>query len=157
MLRMPSMRSGSYSGLALGALMLAGACVCLHADLERVDVRVQSIRVQPGRPSADQPISVYALLRNAGSAQAGNIYITVEIRRGEEVVRKISDIPVLSELPRSGIGLSVPLSVGQLPEGDYRIRVWVTPSEDEGENRGASVHLHVFEKSKSSSTVYGSY
>lgn len=126
--------------LPLTSLMLLGAACCapLDAEVSRADVRVESIRVQPDRASAADPVTVYAMLRNAGSGQAENIFISVEIKQKDRRVRKIEEVPVLSELPHSGAGLSIPVAIGKLAAGDYTAEVWVLES-----NQYASASFHV--------------
>lgn len=97
----------------------------LHAALP--DLEIESVKVQPERPSASTPVAVIGSIRNNGSVPAGGFYVTLFIHKGSKVVKTIEDVPVLGSLPHQGSGLSVPVNAGRFPEGEYGVVMRVDP------------------------------
>lgn len=111
----------------MGFVFLMMGRVCLAQT--RIDLQVESLQIQPPRPVPVQPVEVTAIIRNNGSEPAVNFYLALEIKRDGKRVRLIDDIPVLSHLPRSGSGLSIPMSVGNLSAGSYEAVAIVDPND----------------------------
>ena len=97
----------------------------LFAQTSRIDLEIESIQIQPPRPSSKQPVLVAARIRNNGSEPAENLFVSVTLRRGAERIRTIKDVPVLSHLPRMGSGLSESVEIGTLAPGSYEIEMKV--------------------------------
>jgi hypothetical protein len=114
-----------FWGIISGFLIAHGVC---HAQT-RVDLQVEALQIQPSRPVSKQPVEITASIRNNGSEPAENFYLSLEIKRDGKRVRVIDNIPVLSRLPRSGSGLSIPVSVGKLSSGSYEAVATVDPDD----------------------------
>ena len=134
-----------WAGLGV-MCVLTGACPAF-ADYSSIDLEIESIQVQPPRPKAGIPLTLAAVIRNNGSQSAASFYIAVSVRKSEKLVRAIQQIPVLSTLPRMGSGKSVPVDIGNFPEGDYEVIVTVDPekkvkeTDEENNIRKASFHV----------------
>ena len=117
------------------------------ADFPRIDLEVESIQIQPGRPHAGEPLTVLAVMRNNGSQSADSFDIAVRVHQGQTLVRAIEKVPVLSSLPRGGVGQSIPVQIGKLPEGDYQVTVEADPennlTETTEENNARAENFHV--------------
>ena len=105
---------------------LLGFAVPLHAAT-RVDLQIESIQIQPPEPTTVKTVTVVASIRNNGSQAVENGTLSVTLKKDGKKIKTIEDVPVLSSLPRSGAGLSVPLSLGKLQPGDYETVVTVDP------------------------------
>lgn len=114
-----------FLGMTIAFLITGGVCLAQT----RIDLQVESMQIQPPRPVSGQPVEVTATIRNNGSESAENFYLSMEIKRDGRRVRMIDNIPVLSNLPRSGSGLSIPVSMGSLSAGGYEVVVIVDPSD----------------------------
>lgn len=118
-----------------------------------MDLQVESVRIQPARPAASDPMTVYAILKNSGSEPVFNFYVSVNIYQSGKLMKQVEDIPVLSELPRSGIGLSVPVEIGNFQEGEYKIEFFVDSrnqiTETSEDNNSKAVPLRVYAAPKS--------
>lgn len=97
----------------------------LHAALP--DLEIESIQIQPDRPSAKTPVTVIGSIRNNGSEPAGNFFVTLSLHKSSKVVKTIEEVPVMGSLPHQGSGLSVPVKVGRLAEGEYGAVLIVDP------------------------------
>ena len=116
--------------------------------ITRVDLEIQSIQIQPARPTSETPMTAVAMIRNNGSEEASNFDVALSVRRGGKEIKAIESVPVLSHLPRLGTGLSVPVPVGKLLSGETEIVMIVDPQNriqeaDEGNNQ-KSVTFHVW-------------
>lgn len=129
-------------------------CACLPTALASVDLQVESVRIQPFRPVSADKITVHAILKNSGSEPVSNFYVSVNLYQSGKLVKQIEDVPVLSELPRSGLGLSVPVEIGSFPEGEYKIEFYVDSRnqiiETSENNNVKSLALRVYATPKSS-------
>ena len=96
-----------------------------HAALP--DLEIESVQIQPDRPSASTPVTVVGSVRNNGSEPAGNFFVTLSLHKSNKVVKTIEEVPVLGSLPQQGSGFSVPVKVGRLPEGEYGAVLIVDP------------------------------
>ena len=99
----------------------------LLAEEGRIDLEIESIQIQPPRPTSEDPITVVSMVRNNGSEFAQNFYVGVAIFQKGKLIKEIDQVPVLSRLPRMGAGLSVPIAIGKLPGGNYEAVVNVDP------------------------------
>ena len=114
--------------LAMGVFILMHA-VSVQAQTEsrRIDLRVESVQIQPYAPRQENPIAAVASIRNNGSEPVKNVYISFSIRRGGKKVRTIEGIPSLADLPSLGSVQSLPVSIGDLKPGDYEIVITADP------------------------------
>ena len=126
-----------------------------------IDLQVESVRIQPERPAASDRLTVYAIIKNSGSEPVSNFFVSVNVFLNGKLLKQIEDIPVLSELPRSGIGLSVPVEIGNFPEGEYKIEVWVDSrnqiTESNDDNNSKTLQLHVFSATRGLETRKSGY
>lgn len=120
------MRTSNVLALLLIAGMLAWGGPEVAAQT-RIDLAIDSAQVKTPRLSQNQNVEIVASIRNNGSEAAGNIYLEVEILKEGKRVKAIKAIPVLSHLPRAGIGQGLPISIGPLAPGSYAARVVVDP------------------------------
>lgn len=113
----------------------------------RVDLQIDSIRLKPERPAAGKPVSVYAVVRNSGSEPVRNFYVSASILRNGKMLRTVEAVPVLSELPRSASGLSLPVELGVFEEGDYEVSMTVDSQdqidETNEDNNARSISFRV--------------
>lgn len=128
-------------------------CWPVSSAFASVDLQVESVRVQPARPAASDTMTVYAILKNSGSEPVSNFYVSVNVYQSGKLLKQVEDIPVLSELPRSGIGLSVPVEIGDFPEGEYKIEFYADSRNQVMEtsegNNSKAVPLRVYAAPKS--------
>ena len=132
--------------LILTALILG--CWPVPYVFASIDLQVESVRVQPARPTSVDQVTVYAILKNSGSEPVSNFYVSVNLYQSGKLLKQVEDIPVLSELPRSGIGLSVPVEIGKFPAGEYKVEVFVDSRnqivESSDNNNSKAVTLRVY-------------
>ncbi len=114
----------------------------LFAATTRVDLEVESLQIQPPRPTTEIPTVAVATLRNNGSEPVKNFYVNASLKKGNRRMKTIEDVPVLSQFPRGGSGLSVPVELGKLEAGKYEVTMEVDSGDriketNEGNNRRA--------------------
>lgn len=129
-------------------VLITLACWRIPAAFASVDLQIESVRVQPERPVSSDRITVYAIIKNSGSEPVSNFYVSVNLFQNGKLLKQIEDIPVLSELPRSGVGLSVPVEIGIFSEGEYKIEVLADSrnqiAESTESNNSKAVSLRVY-------------
>jgi hypothetical protein len=91
-----------------------------HAQAIPADLVIESIQIQPLRPTAADSVNLIGVVRNSGSVSVENFSVSLSLFKNKKLFKKIQDIPSLVTLPPSGSGLSIPIEVGLLPEGDYQ-------------------------------------
>ncbi|MBN1687750.1 MAG: hypothetical protein JW893_01475 [Candidatus Omnitrophica bacterium] len=121
----------------IGLILLAGNAI---AQTSRIDLVLEDIHIQPSRPHTKANVTAVASIRNDGSETANELYIGVTVKKSDRVFRRIQDIPVLSRLPRSGSGFSLPINLGKYDEGNYIVEIEVDPDDliketDESNNK----------------------
>ncbi len=135
----------------LAAIVLL-ACWRMPALYASMDLQIESVRVQPARPVSSDAMTVYAIIKNSGSQPVSNFYVAVNLFQSGKLLKQIEDIPVLSELPRSGIGLSLPVEIGHFSEGEYKVEVFADSRnqiiESNEDNNSKTVSLRVNAASK---------
>ena len=124
----------------------------------RIDLQIESVQLQPPSPAEGKTVTAVAAIRNNGSEPAENFYLSASILKGGKHLKTIQDVPVLSRLPRLGSGLSVPVSLGVLPAGEYQIVVTVDASNAiEETNEGNNSYTKNFRVSGSAFGGSSSY
>ena len=108
----------------LGIAFLCAGVEPLHAAT-RIDLEVESAQVRPYR--GDEKVEITVSVRNNGSEPAEGVFLQVDVKQDGKRVKAIKDIPVLSNLPRAGVGQSIPISLGQLNPGIYEGELFVDP------------------------------
>lgn len=102
-----------------------------------VDLEIESVQISPSRPSTDSDVTVYARIRNNGADQATDFYLSYALYREGRKTKEIEKIPVPASLPRSGSGLSLPVILGKLPEGEFKVVLRVdSENKFEEDNEG---------------------
>lgn len=143
------MKQGGYFP-AWGCHFLGMAFLCVGAAsvqaATRIDLEVESVQVRPYQ--GDERVEITAGVRNNGSEPATQVYLQLDVKQDGKRVDAIKDIPVLSHLPRSGVGRSIPISLGKMAPGSYDAVVKVDPenviSETNESNNERSVHFNVY-------------
>ncbi len=117
-------------------LTLAAVINVANAEVSRIDLEIESIQLIPYTPNAQQPVQVVARIRNSGTEEANNVYVSYTLWKQGEKIKTVEDIPVLSHLPRMGSGLSEPVSIGMLVAGSYKIEmsVYLASKKENNEN-----------------------
>ena len=129
-------------------MMLCFAFMPAVSAQSRIDLQVESVKIQPDRPQAGRPLIVIGMIRNNGSEPVRDFYTALTLMQKGKKIKTLLDIPVLSELPRAASGLSVPVQVGHLPEGQYEAIMTVDPrnhiEETDEANNVQSVFFQVY-------------
>ncbi len=131
--RMNSMRHRRYPKM-LGVVVGMGL-QCLYGHLHagepsRVELVLETIKIQPAAPHAQSVITATASVRNDGSQSVENMRMTAVLKRNGKAQMQYDDIPVISSLSRSSSGYSVPVKLGSLPPGDYELTMVIFPPKD---------------------------
>jgi subtilase family serine protease len=131
--------------LALLAILTRAEAVCAQT---RVDLEVESVQVGSARLSKNEKVEITASVRNNGSEPAEKVFLQVDVKQDGKRIKAINAIPVLSHLPRLGVGQSIPISLGQLPSGSYESVVMVDPAhlidETNETNNQRSIRFNVY-------------
>ncbi len=118
-----------YGWSAVIIPLMCGVCPWqAWAAPSRVDLQIESIHIQPARPTSADTVTAVASIRNNGSEAAEQFDVAMAVTAGGKKVKTIKELPALGRLPRSGSGLSIPLSLGKLPEGEYEVLATVDAS-----------------------------
>ena len=125
--------------LALIVMILTGATEAGRKTL--IDLEVESIQIQPPQAYSNTEITVVAEIRNNGSESAEGLRIRLTLYQGHQTLKTIEEAPVLSRLPRSGIGQSLPVELGLLSPGEYEIEAEIGTVEVIVETNGENNRL----------------
>jgi hypothetical protein len=119
------MRKGRWVSSSL--FLFAACCLFLHAEPAHAsrDLQVESIHIRP-RMGEDEKVEFWASVRNNGSESATEVNLQLDVMQKKKRVKAIKDIPVLSRLPRSGTGQSIPVYI-LLKPGSYDAVIVVDP------------------------------
>lgn len=114
------MKDLAFRLFILGSFFLFGLLISAEVSFaSRVDLEVDHIQVQPPRLDTTSKIVVSPSIKNKGSEEAEQFNISLTLKQGKRVLKTIPNIPVIGKLPRNGSGISVPVEIGKLPEGEY--------------------------------------
>lgn len=96
-----------------------------NTGLCSIDLIIESLEIVPIRAVEGMDTVINAEIRNSGSQEVANFLLKASLYQDGKPYRIYEDVPVLSNLPRSGSGLSVPIKLGKLKKGHYILRVVV--------------------------------